>query len=45
LTGTVVDLNQSPTHHRASSCGHGIERIVYRVDDDGRWHYTTLPLR
>jgi hypothetical protein len=32
-------------HEHGCLCGHGIERIVYRVDDDGREHYTTLPLR
>jgi hypothetical protein len=26
-------------------CEHDIERHVYRVDDDAREHYTTLPLR
>jgi hypothetical protein len=25
-------------------CEHGIERRVYRVDDDGREHYATRPL-
>jgi hypothetical protein len=26
-------------------CEHGMQRVVYRVDDDGREHYATLPLR
>jgi hypothetical protein len=25
-------------------CRHGIERLVYRVDEDGREHYATRPL-
>jgi len=25
-------------------CEHNIERVVYRVDDDGREHYATRPL-
>jgi hypothetical protein len=32
-------------HEHGCLCGHRIERIVYRVDDDGREHYATLPLR
>ena len=32
-------------HEHGCLCGHGLERIVYRVDDEGREHYTTLPLR
>jgi len=31
-------------HGDACLCGHGIERQVYRVDDDGREHYVTRPL-
>jgi hypothetical protein len=31
-------------HGHACLCGHGIERQVYRVDDDGREHYVTRPL-
>jgi len=26
-------------------CAHGFERVFYRVDDDGRERYVTLPLR
>ena len=25
-------------------CAHGLQRVVYRVDDDGREHYATQPL-
>jgi hypothetical protein len=25
-------------------CEHNIERVVYRVDEDGREHYATRPL-
>ena len=32
-------------HNHTCLCAHGIERVVYRVDDDGREHYATLPLR
>jgi len=31
-------------HDRGCLCAHGMERVVYRVDDDGREHYSTLPL-
>jgi hypothetical protein len=31
-------------HGHACLCGHGIERQVYRVADDGREHYVTRPL-
>jgi len=31
-------------HDRGCVCEHDIERLVYRVDDDGREHYATLPL-
>jgi len=31
-------------HGHACLCGHGIERQVYRVDDDGREHYVTRPI-
>jgi hypothetical protein len=31
-------------HEHGCLCGHGMERVVYRVDDDGREHYATLPL-
>jgi hypothetical protein len=30
-------------HDGGCVCGHNIERRVYRVDDDGREHYTTRP--
>jgi hypothetical protein len=26
-------------------CAHGFERVIYRVDDDGRERCMTLPLR
>jgi hypothetical protein len=31
-------------HEHGCVCEHGIERCVYRVDDDGREHYATRPL-
>jgi len=31
-------------HARGCLCDHDMERIVYRVDDDGREHYATRPL-
>jgi hypothetical protein len=30
-------------HDDSCVCEHGIERRVYRVDDDGREHYATRP--
>jgi hypothetical protein len=30
-------------HGHPCLCGHGVERQVYRVDDDGREHYVTRP--
>jgi hypothetical protein len=32
-------------HAHVCLCEHGMQRVVYRVDDDGREHYATLPLR
>jgi hypothetical protein len=32
-------------HEDGCVCEHDIERRVYRVDDDGREHYATRPLR
>jgi len=32
-------------HDFSCLCAHGMERVVYRVDDDGREHYATLPHR
>jgi hypothetical protein len=32
-------------HDHGCWCEHGMQRVVYRVDDDGREHYATLPLR
>jgi len=40
---TCVCLRPSG-HDRGCWCEHGIERRVYRVDDDGREHYATPPL-
>ena len=31
-------------HDHGCWCEHGIERVVYRVDFDGREHYVTRPL-
>ena len=31
-------------HDDGCVCEHKIERLVYRVDDDGREHYATRPL-
>jgi hypothetical protein len=31
-------------HDGCCMCEHNIERLVYRVDDDGREHYATRPL-
>jgi hypothetical protein len=31
-------------HDRGCWCEPGFERLVYRVDDDGREHYATRPL-
>jgi hypothetical protein len=31
-------------HDHGCLCEHGFERLVYRVDDDGREHYATRPL-
>jgi hypothetical protein len=31
-------------HDEGCWCEHGIERLVYRVDDDGREHYAMSPL-
>jgi len=31
-------------HDDGCVCEHKIERRVYRIDDDGREHYTTRPL-
>jgi hypothetical protein len=44
LTDTCACL-QPAGHCRGCVCEHAIERVVYRVDDDGREHYATLPLR
>jgi len=35
---------RSAGHEHECLCGHGIERLVYRVDEDGREHYATRPL-
>ena len=32
-------------HDHVCLCAHGMERIVYRIDDDGREHYETVPRR
>jgi len=32
-------------HDLACLCEHDMERVIYRVDDDGREHYATRPLR
>ena len=32
-------------HDHGCLCAHAIERVVYRVDDDGREHYATLPIK
>jgi hypothetical protein len=32
-------------HDQGCLCAHGFERLVYRVDGDGRERYVTLPLR
>jgi len=32
-------------HENGCVCEHDMERRVYRVDDDGREHYATRPLR
>jgi hypothetical protein len=31
-------------HDECCVCEHNIERVVYRVDEDGREHYATRPL-
>ena len=36
---------RSSGHDQACLCAHGFERLVYRVDDDGRERYVALPLR
>jgi hypothetical protein len=43
LTDTCACL-QPAGHYRGCVCEHAIERVVYRVDDDGREHYATRPL-
>jgi hypothetical protein len=35
---------QASGHGDVCLCEHGMERHVYRVDDDGREHYVTRPL-
>src|SRR5262249_51271929 len=43
VTDTCVCLR--PTGHDCGCwCEHGFQRLVYRVDDDGREHYATRPL-
>jgi hypothetical protein len=44
VTDTCACLRTSG-HDLGCLCEHDIERLVYRVDDDGREHYATLPLR
>jgi len=43
VTDTCACLRPSD-HDRGCWCKHDMERIVYRVDDDGREHYATRPL-
>jgi len=43
VTDTCPCLRPSG-HERGCLCEHDIERLVYRVDDDGREHYATRPL-
>jgi hypothetical protein len=43
LVNTCLCLRPS-SHGEGCVCEHGIERRVYRVDDDGREHYATRPL-
>ena len=43
LSDTCVCLRPAG-HDRGCVCEHAIERLVYRVDGDGREHYATRPL-
>jgi hypothetical protein len=46
--GAMVDTCacvRASGHDFGCWCAHGIQRVVYRVDDDGREHYATVPLR
>ena len=46
--GPVIDTCacvRASGHDFGCWCAHGMQRVVYRVDDDGREHYATLPLR
>ena len=46
--GPVIDTCacvRASGHDFGCWCEHGMQRVVYRVDDDGREHYATLPLR
>ena len=46
--GPVIDTCaclRARGHEDGCLCAHGFERLVYRVDDDGRERYVTLPLR
>jgi hypothetical protein len=42
LVDTCVCIRPS-SHEEGCVCEHDIERIVYRVDSDGREHYATRP--
>jgi hypothetical protein len=46
--GPVIDTCaclRARGHEHGCLCAHGFERVFYRVDDDGRERYVTLPLR
>ena len=46
--GPVIDTCaclRTRGHEHGCLCAHGFERVFYRVDDDGRERYVTLPLR
>jgi len=48
LTEFLVDTCacvRASGHDFGCWCEHGMQRVVYRVDDDGRERYATLPLR
>jgi hypothetical protein len=44
LVTDAYACNRPAGHEHGCMSGHGIERLVYRVDEDGREHYATQPL-
>jgi len=43
-TWTPPDRYVCAGHDHGGVCEHDVKRCVYRVDDDGREHYSTRPL-